>query len=463
MTPQEMVEQALASARSGGCVAIAEEISDANLRWAGNTLTTNGISRSRRLTVIAIEHRRDGMATGVVSRSVARDDQVADVVRAAEQVASQSPAAEDARPLVEPGTREPLRSWDEPATATEIGVFSAFTAALGDAFAAANASGRKLYGFAEHELTCSFVGTSSGLRLRHDQPFGRAEFNAKSADMERSAWLGAGTYDFRDVDVAGLDAQLTRRLDWAKRRIALPAGRYETLLSPTAAADLLAFIYQAAGAKDAFDGRTVFSKAGGGTRLGERLAQLPVTLRSDPAAPGLACAPFLIAHASARQVSAFDNGLALQATDWISDGRLAALIQTRHSAELTGMPVTPIIENLIFQLGDGTGPSLAEMIARTRRGLFIGCVWYIRVVDPQTLLVTGLTRDGAYLVEDGEVTGAVNNFRFNESPVAMLDRVAEVGGTAASLPREWGDLLPRMAAPPMRVEGFNMSSVSRAN
>ncbi len=320
---------------------------------------------------------------------------------------------------------------------TEIGVFTGFAAALGEAFAAADASGRKLYGFAEHELRCTFLGTSSGLRLRHDQPGGRVELNAKSADLERSAWAGAGTRDFRDVDVVGLDAGLTQRLDWAKRRVSLPAGRYETLLTPTAIADLLIFIYQAAGAKDALDGRTVFSKPGGGTRVGERIAALPVTLRSDPGAPGIECTPFVIAHASSRDSSVFDNGLPLAPTEWIKDGKLNGLVQTRHSAELTGLPVTPAIDNLIFEAAVGgtgpalDGPALDEMIANTCSGLLVNCLWYIREVDPQTLLVTGLTRDGLYLVENGEVTGAVNNFRFNESPVGMLDRLAEVGRTQA--------------------------------
>ena len=90
------------------------------------------------------------------------------------------------------------------------------------------------------------------------------------------------------------------------------------------------------------------------------------------------------------------------------------------------------------------------------------CLWYIREVDPQTLLLTGLTRDGVYLVEGGEVVGAVNNFRFNESPVDLLDRVIEVGATERTLPREWGDWFTRAAMPPVRVAGFNMSSVSEA-
>src|ERR1035441_3165507 len=116
--------------------------------------------------------------------------------------------------------------------------------------------------------------------------------------------------------------------------------------------------------------------------------------------------------------------------------------------------------------GGPEGPgraSLDDMIASTGRGLLLTCLWYIREVDPQTLLLTGLTRDGVYLVENGEVVGAVNNFRFNESPVAMLGRLAEVGTTVPTLPREWGDYFTRTAMPPARVEGFNMSSVSQAS
>jgi predicted Zn-dependent protease len=476
MTPQETVERALAAIHTDDCVVIAEETSDANVRWAGNTLTTNGVTRARRLTVIAVKDRADGKAVGVVTRAGIGDGQLTDVVRAAEQAANESSAAEDVQPLVEPSTRQPSAdrpspSWDDPVAATDIGIFAGFAGALHDAFEAARAGGRKLYGFAEHELNCTFLGTSTGVRLRHDQPSGRVELNAKSADLERSAWGGAANRDFTGIDIVSLEARLAQQLDWAKRRVELPAGRYETLLSPTAAADLLIHAYRAAGAKDAMDGRTAFSKPGGGTRVGERLAALPVTLRSDPLEPGLECAPFVISHESSRSSSAFDNGLPLARTEWIKDGRLNALYQTRHSARLTGLPVTPFIDNLIFESaagdadggGDADGAALDEMIAHIRSGLFVSCLWYIRDVDPQTLLVTGLTRDGIYLVENGEVTGAVNNFRFNESPIGMLDRLAEVGRTRPCLPREWSDYFPRVAAPPVRIEGFNMSSVSRAS
>jgi predicted Zn-dependent protease len=456
MTPQEMVDKALELSEADDCVVIADAESSANLRFAGNTLTTNGVARSARLTVVSIA----GAGVGVVSRAAVRADQIADVVAAADRAARTARPAEDARPLVSGVPASP--HWQDPLTPTDIGVFERFAPALGKAFAAAEAGGRRLYGFAEHTVTTTFLGSSSGLRLRHDQPTGRLELNAKSADLKRSAWTGVATRDFSDVDVAALDASLAVRLGWAENRVDLPAGRYETLLPPGAVADLMIYAYWSSGARDALDGRTVYSKRGGGTRVGERLSPLPVTLSSDPAAAGVECAPFVVERSSGRAASVFDNGLPLAATDWVSGGTLAALRQTRHSAELSGLAVTPAVDNLLMS-GGGDGRSLTEMIAATERGLLVTCLWYIREVDPQTLLVTGLTRDGVYLVENGEVVGEVNNFRFNESPIDLLGRVSEVGAAEQTLPREWNDYFARTVMPALRVPDFNMSTVSQAS
>jgi predicted Zn-dependent protease len=466
-TPQTLIEQALAAAKAGGeCVVIADESSTANLRWAGNTLTTNGVAATRSLTVIAIDRRRDGTAgVGIVARSGISTDQVEELVREAEKAAEQASPAEDAADLVSGETTVRSNSsdlWSSPSAATDFGVFRGFAAQLGETLREAEGAGRKLYGFAEHGVTSTFVGTSAGLRLRHDQPSGRLELNAKSADLARSAWAGASTRDFTDVDVVALDADLAERLSWQERRVELPAGRYETLLPPTAVSDMLIYMYWSAGAREAGEGRTVFSRPGGGTRIGERLASQPVDLFSDPDYRGLECAPFVVAHSSGRDSSVFDNGLAAGRESWLSAGVLSALHSSRFSAGTAGVPVTPAVDNLIMT-APGASKSLAAMIASTERGLLLTCLWYIRQVDPQTLLLTGLTRDGVYLVESGEVVGAVNNFRFNESPVGMLGRVVEVGATERTLPREWGDYFNRAAMPALRVEGFNMSSVSQAS
>ena len=457
-TPQETVERALALSRTDGCIVIADESSGANLRWAGNTLTTNGVTRSRRLTVIAIA----GESTGMMSRAGVTPDQIEDLVRAAERAARESGPADDAAPLVDAAQAGSGGAWDDPAAETSVGVFEGFAPALGEAFATAQDTSRRLYGFAVHEMNSTFVGTSAGLRLRFDEPTGKFELNAKTADMSRSAWAGTGTPDFRDVDVAGMAAGLTKRLDWGERRVELPAGRYETLLPPGAASDLMTYMYWSAGARDAHEGRTVFSRPGGGTRVGDTLSNLPLRLYSDPAAEGLECTPFVVAHASSRESSVFENGLALKSVDWISEGRLSALIQTRQSAALTGLPVTPGVDNLIMEVPGATA-TLEDMVANTRRGLLLTCLWYIREVDPQALLLTGLTRDGVYLVEDGEVVGEVNNFRFNESPVGLLSRLSEAGRTERGLSREWSDYFTRTAMPPLRVADFNMSTVSKAS
>ncbi|MFJ4876071.1 metallopeptidase TldD-related protein [Streptomyces sp. NPDC088745] len=455
--PYEIVERALELSTADGCVVIADEESSANLRWAGNALTTNGVTRGRTLTVVATVDGAEGTASGVVSRSAVTAEELEPLVRAAEAAARSAGPAEDAQPLVE-GVPVSADFRDAPAE-TSSAVFDAFAPALGEAFARARSGGRELYGFAHHEMTSSYLGTSTGLRLRHDQPNGTLEVNAKSPDRTKSAWAGRSTRDFRDVDPGALDEELARRLAWAERRIDLPAGRYETLLPPSAVADLLVYQLWSSGARDAVEGRTVFSRPGGSTRLGDTLSALPLTLRSDPDEPGLEAAPFVLAHSSGGDASVFDNGLPLAPTEWIKDGRLERLITSRNTAALTKLPVAPDIDNLILDAG-GT-KTLDEMVASTGRGLLLTCLWYIREVDPATLLLTGLTRDGVYLVEDGEVVGEVNNFRFNESPVDLLSRATEAGATEKTLPREWGDWFTRAAMPALRVPDFNMSSVSR--
>jgi predicted Zn-dependent protease len=467
-TPQGLVEAALAQSSADGCVVIAAEHSETNLRWAANSLTTNGQMRTRSITVISTFDGPDGTSAGVVTRSVSNDEELADVVRASERAGRDAGPADDAAPLVEPYEHDD--DWSGAPAETDVAVFERFAPELGAAFDRWKKSDRLLFGFAEHQLTSYFLGTSTGLRRRFDQPDGRLEVNGKSADYSRSAWSGLHTRDFTDIDTAAVLDALDTRLDWAAKRIELPAGRYETILPPSAVADLMIYAYWTGSARDAEEGRNVFSRSGGATRIGEQLASLPLTLRSDPAAAGLQCPPFEIATESEGGLqSVFDNGAPVSATDWMSQGTLANLARTRAWAAKTGAEPRHYIGNLILDGADGAGGAggggagLDEMIAGTERGLLLTCLWYIREVDPQTLLLTGLTRDGVYLVENGRVQGAVNNFRFNESPIDLLGRIAEVGRSEPTLSREWSDYFRRTAMPAVRVPDFNMSTVSQAS
>jgi predicted Zn-dependent protease len=453
---QELVERALTLSKADECVVIVDDVTEANLRWASNTLTTNGVARSRDVTVISI---RNG-ATGVIQRQGITLDSLEDVIREAEQISAGASPAEDQFPLL-PGEGG-AAGWDEPSAETSIEAFSEFAPNLRTAFDEAGRAGHLLFGYASHEMRTTYLATSSGLRARHDQPTGHVEINGKSPDYTQSAWVGAPAPDFRPISVEALTRELSRRLAWSARRVDLPAGRYQTILPPSAVADLMIYLYWSAGARDAHDGRTVFSRPGGGTRVGDRLSEIAVSLRSDPNAPHMECAPFIIAHQSSSDHSVFDNGLDLAPTDWIKDGVLNALVDSRYSAALTGLPGTPYVDNLIMSAAD-PAPDPDQMVADVDLGLLLTCLWYIREVDPQTLLLTGLTRDGVYLVQRGEVTGEVNNFRFNESPVDLLGRIVQAGPAVRTLPREWCDNFTRATMPPLRVADFNMSSVSQAN
>ncbi|MGW4092225.1 metallopeptidase TldD-related protein [Nocardia sp. NPDC004750] len=429
---------------------------EASLRWAGNSMTTNGSSVSRKWAVISVFREGPTLArVGTIASSSVDPDDIEAVVRASEEAARGAEPARDAMPLLEPDAVD--HDWAAPATGTGIEVFTDLAEGLSAGFDSAD----RLYGFAHHQMHTTWLGTSTGIRRRFVQPTGSVEINGKrgeGADLA-SAWVGVGTADFTDVDVSGLLADLSRRLDWAKRKVELPAGRYETLLPPSTVADLMIYLAWSMEGRGAQEGHTAFARAGG-TRVGERLSDIPLTLYSDPHAPGLEYQPFVAATASSESMSVFDNGLTAERVDWLRDGVISALIYPRATAAEFDAPATVPGDNLL--LTGGSDATIDDMIARTERGLLLTTLWYIREVDPATLLLTGLTRDGVYLVENGEVTAAVNNFRFNESPLDVLRRVSEAGATELTLPREWKDWFTRTAMPPLRIPDFHMSSVSQA-
>ncbi|HMC69674.1 MAG TPA: metallopeptidase TldD-related protein, partial [Mycobacteriales bacterium] len=394
--PQELVEHALQASKADDCIVLVTAHHSVNMRWANNTLTTNGTTRSHEATIISIVNGPDGAQAASMSRSGVTLDDIAELAQQSAAAAADSPAADDAAPLVRDRT---ANDWAEAPAETSVGDFGGVTDGLAAAFEAAGRASEGRYGYAEHSVGTVYLGSSTGVRLRHVQPAARVELTGRSADGSRSAWAGMSTGSIRDVDVTALEQDVARRLEWSKRKVDLEAGHYDTVLPPTAVADLLIYMYWSMGAQDADEGQSVFSKPGGGTRIGESLSPSKLTLRSDPAMPGQECEPFVAAAASSRSSSVFDNGLELSATEWISDGTLSALTTTRHSAHVTGLPITPGIDNLELVTADGSG-DVASLVAGVERGLLLTCLWYIREVDPQSLLLTGLTRDGVFLVEN---------------------------------------------------------------
>ena len=451
IAPQKVIDDALAAATVDETIVIVRDRAEASLRWANSSMTTNGVSIGRSTSVLSIVWDSETGHVGSVQTGEVDPAVIRDVVAASEAAARAAPGARDSAPLIT-GSDAP-DDWDDAVPTTGAEVFGDLAASLSRGFKGPDA----LYGFARHELATTFVASSTGVRRRFTQPTGSVEINAKRDGA--SAWAGVGTPDFVDVPTDQLLSELSTRLGWSKRTVSLPAGRYPTLMPPSTVADMMIYLVWMMDGRAAQEGRTALSATGGGTRVGERLTQSPVTLYSDPLAEPLQCRPFVATSSSSETVSVFDNGMDISRVDWIRDGVINALAYPRAAAAEFGEPLAVAADNLLMTGGDA---SLDEIIARTERALLLTTLWYIRTVDPTMLLLTGLTRDGVYLIEDGKVSAAVNNFRFNESPLDLLQRATEVGATEVTLPREWGDWATRAAMPALMIPDFYMSSVSQA-
>ncbi|HET7723694.1 MAG TPA: metallopeptidase TldD-related protein [Propionibacteriaceae bacterium] len=453
----QWIEAGLAAASTDECVVIVRDTTEANLRWAINTLTTNGQMHHRSATVVAIRRVEGTGHAGVVSGPVASEQDVVDLVAQACFAAATAPASDDSAPLPEPVVDPDYAEGPIP---TSIDVFAAFAQGLGRALDASRQAGTEMFGYAEHHSSTVWLATSAGARRRAVERWGKVELNAKHADRIGSAWVGRSTIDFTDVDADALAAEVTRRLRWCENRIELPAGRYETILPPSAVADLMILTYWSASGRDAEQGRTVFAgRRPGTTRVGESLSGLPLTLSSGPGV--LPAAPFAVVEGSVPGLaSVYDNGAPAETVSWLRDGTLAALPYTRAGAAASGAEYAFPSENLV--LDAGSSATLDELVRSTTRGLLLTCLWYIREVDIASLLVTGLTRDGVYLIENGEIVGMVNNFRFNESPVDLLRRAVEASATEPTLCREWNDWFTFTSMPALRIPDFTMSTVSKA-
>ncbi|SPM41898.1 Predicted Zn-dependent protease or its inactivated homolog [Mycobacterium numidiamassiliense] len=446
-----VLQEAAKLGRADETMVLVTDKVEATLRWAGNSMTTNGVSVSRSTTVISVVRKGDRASIGTVVSAEVDPRVLPGLVAASQEAARTAPEAGDAAPLLA-GSGVPA-DWEAPVPGTGPEVFADVAASLSRGFGGTD----RLYGFAHHSLSTTFLASSTGLRRRYTQPTGAVEINGKRGDA--SAWAGIGTPNFVDVPTDLMLEDLSMRLDWAKRKVELPAGRYETIMPPSTVSDMMIYLGWSMAGRGAQEGRTAFSAPGGGTRVGERLTDLPLTLYSDPMAPGLACMPFVAVSSSSETASVFDNGMEIGQIDWIRDGVVNALAYPRATAAKFDANVAVAADNLAMTGGTA---ELADMIAGTERGLLLTTLWYIREVDPTTLLLTGLTRDGVYLIEDGEVTAAVNNFRFNESPLDLLRRATEAGVSEKTLPREWGDWATRAAMPSLRIPDFHMSSVSQA-
>ncbi len=445
---QDRIEKILELSKADGCIVVASQSSAANVRWANNTSTTNGLSRSEGVSVISIIGKR----VGKVARSYFPDESLEELVRESEASCVSKPDAPDFMPLVAGDGSLPA-GWDDGLVHVDPREFSQPTSDLISTFGRAAALDILLFGYASQTAQTIYVATSRGIRRRHSHSQANLMMVSKTPDFVVSASHQTDHSSIAQADVEAVYRRLVERMAWSEKPIQLPAGRYPVLLEPAAVGELMYHVLTQMSARDADEGSTAFSRPGGGNMLGEKLFPEFINLYSDPTEPGLERPDFVLSTSSGAFGSVFDCGIDAGRSLWIKQGVLSGLITPRYWAEKTGSTPTFFPGNLILEADESK--DLATMIGSTQRALLVTRLWYTRMLDPQTLLLTGLTRDGVYLVEDGQVQGSVNNFRYNMSPLATLRQTTELGASAQAFN------ITRV--PHLRVDDFNMSSVSDAS
>jgi predicted Zn-dependent protease len=403
-------------------------------RFARSEITSSG--DVDRVSLAVTTHLGQRSATATTNQL--DDRSVDDVVAQALRMARLAPESPEVMPPLGKTTYAKIKPAVDHDTA-KLGAGARVKAAAA-AIAAADAGKVTLAGFYEHAETLTVRATTAGLWAAHPATSCSFSCTARTPDATGSGWAGAASNRAADLDVPALAHTAVDKAVHSQKPHKLDAGRYTVVLEPAAVASLLQLFAGALDARRADEGRSFFSKH----KVGDKLFPETITLRSDPGDAAVNGTPF------------DRDGVALQPTKWVDRGALAALVYSRYWASKQGKAATGTPDGWTLEGGKA---SREELIKGVTRGVLITRFWYLRMVDPQTILVTGLTRDGTFLIENGEVTAPVNNFRFNESPVQMLARCDGLGPTAIP---GGGENDGGIRVPILRTHEFNLASISEA-
>lgn len=408
----------------------------ANTRFARSEITTSGASDDAIVGLeLAFGRRHASASTNQLDPASLRT-----LVERAARLAKLSPEDPEWMPHLGPQKYGRSAAFD-PAIAR---IAAGDRAQLAKTLIAAGAPNQlEMAGFIDQQLQHSAIATSAGLHGDYSESDYTVTVTARTPDGHGSGWAGQAFTHAAELRPEVLGHAAAQKAIRSQNPRKLEPGRYTVVLEPAAVAELLEFFTQGLNARGADEGRSFFSKPGGGTRIGEALFGPNITLRSDPANPALPSAPFDA------------DGMPLGARTWVDAGKLKALQYTRYWAQKQGQ--TPTGRYSTFELLPGTAESVDDLVRGVERGVLITRFWYTRYVDPQSLLITGLTRDGVFLIEKGEIVAPVNNFRFNESPVTMLQN-ADALTRATVVP----GTTPTHRVPALRTHGFNLASISEA-
>ncbi len=411
-----------------------------NIRYARNTVSTAGEESDLVLAVQSTFGKRMGVAT----INEFDDASLKKVVRRSEELAKLAPENEEHMPLFGPQKYAPSKTYFE----STANVSPANRAqAAEDSIAPSKKNKLVASGFLEETVAFSAIMNNKGLFAYNKSTNVDFSVTIRTEDGTGSGWVTRNFSDYKLLNTAKASSIAIQKSKDSVDAKAMEPGKYTVILEPAASVGLLGNMVRNFAQRGADEGRSFLSykpKEGEDAekapknKLGQKMFDERVNIYSNPAHPIAPTAPFA------------GDGYPLNRTDWIKGGVVVNMPNSPYWAKKTGVAYVPRGGNIIMDGGDG---SLEDMIKNTRRGILVTRLWYIRALDPQTLLYTGLTRDGTFYIENGKIKYPIKNFRFNESPIVMLNNIEALGKPE----RINGNMIP-----PMKIRDFTFSSLSDA-
>ncbi|AUD01612.1 TldD/PmbA family protein [Spirosoma pollinicola] len=408
-----------------------------NLRYARNEVSTSGSLINKNLAVQSAYGKRVGTAT------IDEFDEASleKVVRRSEELAKLAPENPEYVGIL--GPQQYVKS---------SGFFNSTAKITPDTRATAVDKSLQLSreknltaaGFLQDNYGYSAMMNSKGLFAYYPSTGVNFSLTVRTPDGKGSGYVARGYSDYTKLDTAAATRIAIQKAQGSAEARAIEPGKYTVILEPTAAIVLLENIYFNMDARSADEGRSYFSKSGGKSRIGDKIVDERVTIYSDPTNAELPASPW------------GGDGRPQENTMWIEKGVVKNLAYERYWAQKQGKKAIPFPNNMIMQGGTS---SLEDMIKSTQRGILVTKLWYIREVDPQTILLTGLTRDGTFYIENGKIKHPVKNFRFNESPIIMLNNLESLGKPERVVSTETDR---NYLVPAMKIREFTFTSLSDA-
>lgn len=435
---QTLISRVLKMSQSDAAnVAINSNVTN-NLRFAANQVSTAGSVSDINIQITS----NYGPKHATVVTNNTSDEALLAAMRQSEALAKLAPDDPEALPDLGPQNIKSVNAWfTDTAGLSAADLIKAGLTALEPA---RKANDLNVAGYLVVNQASSSLGNSKGLFAYHRSTNANYTVTARTADGTGSGWAGAEHPDWRQLDIGAVSARAIDKARLSRNPVAIEPGRYTVIMEPQAVGDLVQLIGFYADARASDEGRSPFTKQGGGNKIGEKIMDPRVSLIADPFDPMILSQPW------------DGDGLPLGKQVFVDHGILKELYYSRWWAKKmnkqpTGAPTS-------FIMTGGTD-SVDDMIKSTQRGVLVTRLWYLREVDPRTILYTGLTRDGTFLIENGKISKAVKNFRFNDSPLFMLNNLEAIGRPVRLAGTEAGGAV---VVPPIKVKDFNFTSLSDA-